>query len=713
MFKIRCFVLSAAVAIAALFSLATHSAQAAEPEAAEDLQQPWIEVLQSDAPKADKAMACKRLNVYGDGRAVPFLAPLLQDAELSSWARIALEVIPDPAADEALRNAMDLTSGRLLIGVINSIGVREDAQAVEGLAKRLSSSDDEVASAAAVALGRIGSAAAIEALKPALAGASAAVRNAAAEGCILSAEKLLAAGDADQAAALHDAVRAAEVPKMRIVEATRGAILARGTAGVPLLIEQLQSDDRALFHIGLTTARELSGREVTDALMAEMGRTTADRQATLLLVLADRGDTEALPAIMQAAQAGPPRARIAAISVLKRLGNASCVPALLEIAADADAEVAQAAKEALEGLPGDDVNADLAARLAKAQGASRLPLIEAIGLRRIDALPPLLAAIDDPDPAIRHAALTALGSVIDLERLPVLIERAIEPKHAEDAAAAGLALRAASIRMPDREACAAKLAAAMPRASLAAKVAILEVLTAMGGERALQTVGAAAKASEDELKDAGSRLLGEWMTVDAAPVLLDLAKTATEEKYEIRAIRGYLRIVRQFDVPLEERAAMCRSALQAARRDAEKKLVLEVLERYPSVDMLRLAVEIAKVPALKNDAAATALAIAQKISGSADVQQLLTQVGQQPVKVEIVKAEYGTDSKAVDVTETLRRNVRDFPLIVLPSSSYNSAFGGDPVPGVVKRLKVQYRMDGRAGEATFAEDATILLPVPR
>jgi hypothetical protein len=124
-----------------------------EPEAAEDLQQPWIEVLQSDAPKADKAMACKRLNVYGDGRAVPFLAPLLLDAELSSWARIALEAIPDPAADEALRSAMDLTSGRLLIGVINSIGVREDAQAVEGLAKHLSSPDAEVASAAAVSAG--------------------------------------------------------------------------------------------------------------------------------------------------------------------------------------------------------------------------------------------------------------------------------------------------------------------------------------------------------------------------------------------------------------------------------------------------------------------------------------------------------------------------------------------------------------------------------
>ena len=46
--------------------------------------------------------------------------------------------------------------------------------------------------------------------------------------------------------------------------------------------------------------------------------------------------------------------------------------------------------------------------------------------------------------------------------------------------------------------------------------------------------------SNPELQDAGSRLLGEWMTVDAAPVLLDLAKTAAEEKYEIRAIRDTL-----------------------------------------------------------------------------------------------------------------------------------------------------------------------------
>ena len=69
--------------------------------------------------------------------------------------------------------------------------------------------------------------------------------------------------------------------------------------------------------------------------------------------------------------------------------------------------------------------------------------------------------------------------------------------------------------------------------------------------------------------------------------------------------------------------------------------------------------------------------------------------------------------KQKDVTELLRRHVRGLPLIALPSPKYNAAFGGDPAPGIVKQLKIQYRMDGKEGEATFGEDAAIMLPVPK
>jgi hypothetical protein len=52
-------------------------------------------------------------------------------------------------------------------------------------------------------------------------------------------------------------------------------------------------------------------------------------------------------------------------------------------------------------------------------------------------------------------------------------------------------------------------------------------------------------------------------------------------------------------------------------------------------------------------------------------------------------------------------------LIVLPSASYNSAFGGDPASGTVKQLKIQYRINGKPGEVSLPEDATIMLPTPK
>ena len=81
---------------------------------------------------------------------------------------------------------------------------------------------------------------------------------------------------------------------------------------------------------------------------------------------------------------------------------------------------------------------------------------------------------------------------------------------------------------------------------------LLKILSVVGGAKALQTVGAAAQAADPELKDAGSQLLGEWMTVDAVPVLLDLAKNGTDAKYQTRALRGYIRLARQFAMPNEQ-----------------------------------------------------------------------------------------------------------------------------------------------------------------
>ena len=61
-------------------------------------------------------------------------------------------------------------------------------------------------------------------------------------------------------------------------------------------------------------------------------------------------------------------------------GGFNCkTDALLEIAAEADAEAAQAARDALETLPGDGVDDEIAARLGEAKGPVREVLIELVG----------------------------------------------------------------------------------------------------------------------------------------------------------------------------------------------------------------------------------------------------------------------------------------------------------------------------------------------
>lgn len=710
----RQYPLSVVLFVASLVIAAAPVAAADGPNTSPEREQELLAVLRSDAPASDKALACKRLAIDGSSAAVPDLARLLPDPQLSSWARIALEAIPGAAADEALRKATDSLEGKLLVGTINSISVRRDANAVELLTARLQDKDADVASAAAVALGHIGNAAATKSLRGALAVAPVNVRSAVAEGCVLCAERLHAAGQSDEAAEIYDEVRQADVPKQRIIEATRGAILARNEQGIPLLLEQFQSPDKKLFQLALSVAREFPGSQVDKALATELARATPERAATIIQAMADRPETVVLAAVLDAAGQGPKPVRLSAVNALRRVGDASCLATLLELAVDADEDLSLAAKSALADLPSEKVDAQIVALLPKAEGKSYPLLIELVGQRRIAAVPDLLQALDHSDQGVRSAALTALGETVALQRLSVLVAQVVAPKHPEDASVARQALKAASVRMPDREACAAELAAALQRSPTATKTTLLEILADVGGTKALQTLGGAAKDDDPELQDTASRLLGKWNSVDAAPVLLDLAKTAPEEKYQVRALRGYIGLARKFAMPDQQRGEMCQQAFDTARQAAEQKLVLEVIKLHPSTETLKLAINAMQVPALKNEATEATLVVAQKLGGKGvDVRQLLSKAGLDRVKLEIVKAEYGAGSTQKDVTAVLRKQAGDLPLITLASATYNANFGGDPLPGSVKRLKIQYRINGKLGEATFAENALIILPLPK
>jgi len=696
----RYFVLAAVL-------LATVSAQALAQEA--DL----LAVLRSDASLQEKSAACRQLARIATKDAVPVLAALLGDEKLSHMARYALEPIQDPSVDEALREALGKVQGRARLGVIGSLGVRRDAQSVDALAGLLKGSD--AAQAAARALGDIGTVEAAKALENVLPAASGSDQLAICEGLLRCAEALAADGQKEGSQAIYDRLRGlSNAPHQVRAAALRGAILARGKEGVPLVVEAIHGSDYALAAAAARTAMESPDSEINDALVAELPKVPAERQGLLMMALADRGDSRILPAVLKAAQSSDEQLRLLAFRALKRVGDASCVPALLDAAAEGSDEVATAAMESLESLQDKSVDDQLVERLSGAQGKTRLVLLGLVARRRtVAATPALWKALGDSDSAVRAAALAGLGTVLEAADLPKLIERLPETKDDQEAAALDKAVCDVCLRSEDREAVVVQVAAALPKAPATVKGRILDILNVVGGTTALETVAEAARASDEELRDNAFRVLGQWKAVDAAPVLLALHNSVSDERFKIRAIRAYIRIARQFDMPADQRADMCRTALKIADRDEDKRLVLEVLLRYPSEEMQAIAMDAAKNPALKEQALLVVMGMASKGINRAELGRALAQAGQKPVKLEIIKAEYGAGEKTKDVTEILRKHASNYRIIFLPSSSYNESLGGDPAQGVVKQLKIQYRIDGKEGAVSLNENAVIVLPLPK
>ncbi len=666
-----------------------------------------------DSPPADKAITCKQLAVFGSAECVPSVAALLSDPELNSWARITLEAINDEAAETALVDAMSTTEGLQLVGVINSLGVKRSNASVAMLAEKLTSEDDTIAKAAAMSLGKIAGTDAITALKKSLAETRMDVRSAAAEGLIRCAEGL----DPAEAIAIYDQVLETELPIPRKVEATRGAILTRGKDGVELLIKSLASDNKRLRYIALTTARELKGEGVSDALLAARSDVPASQAAYYLIALGDRGEASMLQAMLatieQPAQSDAEiDIKTAAIGVVARIGDPSSLDALIAAATADNDVVATAGRAALEVVGDEDMNDAIIQRASQAEGKTLETWIAVIGARRIDAVDLLVKAAKSDQSSTAHAAITALGDVATIDELSILINAAFSGSNANTKSVGLKSLQAACVRMTDKAACVNQLETAIASADAASQIAILEILAAMGGTEALVAIEKAALSSNPNWQNASTRLLGGWMTVDAAETLKTIAEQP-KHPYRIRAVRGYLRILRQFVMPQPQRNEMAQTAMTFSDRDDEKRLILDAAGRYPSLEMLKIASELSKSESLKNESQAVAMAIAQKVKATPQVDQLLADMDIQSMKIEIVKAMYGAGDEAVDVTARLQKQVGSLPIIRLANPNYNSNFGGDPAPSKPKQLSIEYKIDGRAGKATFNENDSIVLPIPK
>lgn len=581
---------------------------AQDTEASGDVEN-LIKILESDSPVFDKAIACRSLSLVGDERAVATLANLLNDPELATYARSALELIEDETANQALLDATEELENEMLVGVIVSLGIRRDSQSLDRLVKLLDEGEgDKVRNAAARALGHLGTKEAAEALRGRLPTVEASQKTAVAWACLDAANGLAGDSESSEAASLIRDVILADLGRESPISlsAMRMAIKRGLTDDEALIKSLLASEDQVIFRAGVQAAREV-GPSSTGSLVDAYRESTPTRQVLLLLVLTDVNFEGALPTVLKAAAHEDTRVRIQALKSLSKYPEPEVVETLLNAMGDEDESIAEVATESLVAQTNDTVRTEIAKLLTTEDPRLlRLAIEASAKLQLQDQFLVLLQLTQHSDREISTAAISALGQTSSMENFDALLGFALANPANENVARA---LEVAAARLP-REEVAAQMSQAFDENDSLTQVMILGQLTKLGGPRALSTVAKAALADEDSIQDKATQCLGEWPTSDVAEVIFDLYENVDNNRYKVRMLRGYIRAARQLEMTLEERMEVCQNALSVAEREQERALVLAVLRRHPSLEGLQLAVSQMNDAKTSTNALSTAIAIA-------------------------------------------------------------------------------------------------------
>jgi len=621
--------------------------------AATPSQKELLDLLKSNASLEQKAIACHQLAWIANRDAVPVLAGLLGDEKLSHMARYALEQIPDPSVEEALREAVPKLKGKLLAGVLASLGARRDEKSLAILNERINDADTDVASAAAYAIGKIGTLDAGKIIGETMPGAAEAVKPALWDAALRCASRLVIDGHRDEAVDLYNQLATSDATIQYRVAATRGAII-HGPRAQGMLAELLESNDRAMFNLALQLSHELSSAETTTTYVAHLGKLPAARQALLIEALGKRGDKAALPAIRAVVVQNDPAVRIAVIRALASLDDTESLGTVLEAAASPAKDISEAAIAAIVKMPGADVDAALLKMAESPDSNSRRMAIDCLARRRTTSATQALLKIAEDDPLNRQAAIRALSQVASEADLPQAIGVLEKAGSASEKTAAENVVVAICISASDKDACVEKLVAAMAHATAEQNVSMLRILAAVGGAKGLQAVRNRAGAGSLEVRKAAAEALCSWPDQAAAPDLLALAQDSATSNYNLRALRGYLRLALDVDLSPDKRLEMSAAAQPLIERDDERRLLLRVLSRVQSPKAFGMIEPLLENPAVKDDAAAAAVAVAGKLAPAADPKPFAAVVFEAMDKVKQSNPNAETLKKADDIQQRVR-----------------------------------------------------------
>ncbi len=451
---------------------------AASSSHASEMEKALIKVLESEATLTGKDQVCRHLSEIGSTASVPALTKMLGSADTADMARYALERIPGAEVDRALQAVLQKSSGKVQIGIANTLGRRRDTGSVPALVRLVTSRDPEVGAAAAAALGQIATPAASAGLASTRRKTSGALRVEVDQAYLRCAEQLVEKGNSKAASVIFKELSASSEPEMIRVGALRGLAMSAGKEAIPVLMASLKAAEPNVRAQAIRQLGSIPGGEAAAVLTGALGAMDAPEKVRVLVALADRGDQSVLPVFVQALKDGAPTVRVAALRGLGKIGNESVILPLAETAAAGAGSTQQgagelegartggfpdereipvsgslteqaAARESLWRLRGAGIDKAIIAGIGKAEPKVKVELIRAASERGMSAATEiLLVNATDSNREVRRAAMRALRGTARPSDVPALLSLLAKSERATDRAEAARAL-ASTLRRSD------------------------------------------------------------------------------------------------------------------------------------------------------------------------------------------------------------------------------------------------------------------------
>jgi HEAT repeat protein len=415
--------------------------------------------------------------------------------------------------------------------------------------------------------------------------------------------------DEGQAAEIYRSIYQDEKSDTHRAAALAGLARTDPREAASIIVDLLKGEPSRLRRAALGCVVMSKGAALSRALAGGLATLPPEGRAALIGALAARGDASALAGISRHLGSENPEVRKAATLAVAALGDATHVRTLLR-----QAGAGKAGEVAMTGLAGmTAAGVDDALIEALRDETLAITAMKVLGKRACrKAAGELLRLAKTGSAEVRSEAWGALASAASESDMDAMMAAAIAIDDAGLKSKATKSVEHFCSRAQDKQACFEAAARHYDRADETTKIFILTLASVTGGTKALELTKSALKSGNRQLRDRALQSLVRWPDWRAAAVLMDLARSAPEEKTRILAVKGYISVADR-ERNERKRVKMYQDVRELVKRAEEKRLLVSKLGNVKDPRAIPILSAYLDDGEVKNEAAMAAVKIAGKI----------------------------------------------------------------------------------------------------